>query len=144
MLIATATKGRPLDIELVRQAKAQKVQVTIIDREEYLASHSEETVLPDQPATWLGMELLTYNENIARQIGSDYFPGVYINRVNRGSSAYLADIMPGSIITQVNNIEVKNLDDLQSVASSIRDMKKAIPVLLVDPRGSIEYKAIRP
>ncbi|MBN2227638.1 MAG: trypsin-like peptidase domain-containing protein [candidate division Zixibacteria bacterium] len=144
VLIATAAKGRATDIELVRRGKPMKVQATIIDREEYLASHSEGTTLPDQPATWLGMELLTYTENIARQIGSDYFPGVYINRVSRGSAAYRADIMPGSIITQVNNSEVKNLDDLQSAVNSMRDMKKAIPILLVDPRGSIEYKAIRP
>lgn len=144
VLIATATKGQMSDIDLVRGGKAERVQATIIDRDEYLANYAGGTPLPDQPATWLGMELMTYSENIARQIGSDYFPGVYINRVSRGSSAYRADIMPGSIITQVNNLEVKNLDDLQSAAQSIRDMKKAIPVLLVDPRGSIEYKAIRP
>jgi S1-C subfamily serine protease len=90
------------------------------------------------------MELLTYSDDIARQIGTDYFPGVYINSVGRGTPAERSDIMPGSIITQVDNKEIKNLVDLQLVVEAMPDVKKAIPLLLVDPRGSIEYKAVRP
>jgi S1-C subfamily serine protease len=90
------------------------------------------------------MELLTYSDQIAGQIGSEYFPGVYINSVGRGTPAERSDIMPGSIITQVNNKEVKNLVDLQLVVEEMPNSTKAIPFLLVDPRGSIEYKAVRP
>ncbi|UCD18251.1 MAG: trypsin-like peptidase domain-containing protein [Candidatus Zixiibacteriota bacterium] len=144
VLIATASKGQLSTIELVRNGRKQTVQTTIVDREEYLADYAQHTGIPDQRVTWLGMELMSYTESIARRIGADYFPGVYINSVNRGSPADRADILPGSIITQVNNLEVGNLDDLQSAAESIRDGKKAIPFLLIDPRGSIEYKAIRP
>jgi len=52
--------------------------------------------------------------------------------------------MPGSVITQVDNREVKNLADLQIIANSLNGQSTAIPFLLVDPGGSIEYKAIRP
>jgi S1-C subfamily serine protease len=52
--------------------------------------------------------------------------------------------MPGSIITQVDNNEIKSLEDLLAIADKIRVGKKSIPFLLVDPRGSIEYKAVRP
>jgi hypothetical protein len=44
----------------------------------------------------------------------------------------------------VDNQEVKNLVELQVVAEGLEGRQKAIPFLLVDPGGSIEYKAIKP
>ena len=74
----------------------------------------------------------------------DYIPGVLIFRVHRGYRSYKSDILTGSIITRVDNKEVNNLDDLQAIAKRINVGKRTVPVLLVDPGGSIEYKAIRP
>jgi len=144
VLIATAPKNVPSEIEVIRDGKPMTVTATIIDRETYQRAHSDQFNSPGQVLTWMGMELLTFTNEIAQRIGSDYFPGVYINRVARNSAAYRAGILPGSIITQIDDKEVKNLVDLQQAAEANRDVKKAIPLLLVDPRGSIEYKAVRP
>ncbi|MCP4705618.1 MAG: PDZ domain-containing protein, partial [candidate division Zixibacteria bacterium] len=75
---------------------------------------------------------------------SEFFPGVYINRITRGSPAYKAGFLPGSIITQIDKNEIRNLIDLQAIAEQKQNIQKAISFLLVDPRGSIEYKAIKP
>ena len=40
--------------------------------------------------------------------------------------------------------EVKNLTDLEQAVNEYKDFKKPIPLLLVDPGGQIEYKAIKP
>ncbi len=144
VLIATAPKNVPSQIEVIRNGKPITVTTTIIDRESYQRAHADQFNTTGQVLTWLGMELLAYTNEIAQRIGSDYFPGIYINRVARNSAAYRAGILPGSIITQIDGIEVKNLVDLQQAAEKSRDIKKAIPILLVDPRGSIEYKAVRP
>jgi S1-C subfamily serine protease len=91
------------------------------------------------------MELLTFTEQIAAEKGfGEYFPGVYIDRVARGSQADKAGIQPGSIITQVDKGEIGNLQELQRTAERLRGSRTAVPILLIDPRGTIEYKAVRP
>ncbi|HDL04280.1 MAG: hypothetical protein DRP46_07820 [Candidatus Zixiibacteriota bacterium] len=144
VLISTAPKDRESEIEAIRNGKRLNFRARIVDRETYQLAHSSQFEQPNQRVTWLGMELISFSESIARQINSEYFPGVFINRVSRGSQAYRAGVMPGSVITQVDNREVKNLADLQIIANSLNGQSKAIPLLLVDPGGSIEYKAIRP
>lgn len=144
VLISTAPKNNNSEIELVRGRKRMTVAVRIVDRNEYRSTHLAQFQDLNQPISWLGMELITFTERIARQIGSDYFPGVFINRVSRGSQAYKIGILPGSVITQVDNKEVANLVDLRRVAERLAGRGRAIPLLLVDPAGSIEYKAIKP
>jgi Do/DeqQ family serine protease len=144
VLISTAPKDRESEIAFIRNGKKLTTNTKIVDDMEFRRTHSTEIDDPNRGLSIWGMELWTFTEDIARRIGSEYFPGVYINRVRRGSSAYRAGILPGSIITQLDNREVKNLVDLQLIAEGLEGKKKAIPFLLVDPRGSIEYKAIRP
>ena len=144
VLVATAPKNVPVPITLIRGGKSISSQATLVDRDEYRLAHSEQFIDPRDRVSWLGMELLNFTAEIARQIGSDYIPGIYINSVARNSQAYRAGIMPGSIITQIDNREVKNLVELEAIAGELQKRGKAIPFLLVDPRGSIEYKAVRP
>ncbi len=144
VLVATAPKNQQIPVTLVRKGKTMEVATSVVDRDEYRKEHSSQFTSADDRLTWLGMELLNYTDNIAQEIGGQTFPGVYINRVGRNTPAYGAGIMPGSIITQVNNVEIKNLVDLQMVAEQLQGRQKAIPFLLVDPSGSIEYKAVRP
>lgn len=144
VLISTAPKDRYSEIGLIRGGETLKTVAKVVDRQEYTRTHSDQMKERDRRLSWLGMELLSFSREIADQVGVEYFPGVFINRLKRGSSAYRAGIMPGSIITQVDNKEIKNLADLQAIAESIEGRKKTIPFLLVDPRGSIEYKAVRP
>ncbi len=144
VLVATAPKNKPIPITFVRDGKKEETTASVVDRDTYREKHASQFADSNDRVTWLGMELVNYTQDVASAIGAEQFPGVYINRVGRGTPAYQAGIMPGSIITQVNNVEVKNLVDLQAVAQQLQSRSKAIPLLLVDPSGSIEYKAIRP
>lgn len=144
VLISTAPKNKESEILLMRKGRELVKHTTIVDEHEFRLAHSSEFDDPHRGLSWLGMDLMTFSKDIARQIGADYFPGVFINRVRRGSSAYRAGIVPGSIITQVDNQEIKNLVELQVIAEGLEGRNKAIPFLLVDPGGSIEYKAIKP
>ncbi|MCP4705023.1 MAG: PDZ domain-containing protein, partial [candidate division Zixibacteria bacterium] len=106
VLVATAPKNQQIEIGLMRQGKYITVNAVPVDRNQYQLAHSEQFARPTDQLTWLGMELLNFNENIARQIGSEFFPGVYINRITRGSPAYKAGFLPGSIITQIDKNEI--------------------------------------
>ncbi len=141
VLISTAPKNKESEIVLARKGKKIPVNAMIADMDEFAVTHAAQL---NQPVEWLGMELLNFTMEIAQQIGSDFFPGVYIYSVSRGSRAYKAGILPGSIITQIDGKEAKNLSEFQEIAGKIDINKRNVPLLLVDPRGSIEYKAIRP
>ncbi|SYZ72620.1 conserved hypothetical protein [Candidatus Zixiibacteriota bacterium] len=144
-LIATAPKDKSSTVDLIRDGKHITVTPTVVDMETYAKAH-ESQFRRATPASmdWLGMQLLTFTPDIANQIGIDYLPGVLVNRVARNSRADQANIHPGSIITSIDNVEIKNLDDLKLEMQSLKGRKSAIPFLVVDPSGSIEYKAIRP
>ncbi len=145
VMIATAPKEKTSDIELVRSGNHMTVSPIIVDGEKYRQAHSQQFQAANpQSVNWLGMELVNFAPNIAQQIGIDYMPGVYVNRVARGSRADIGGIHPGAIITAVDNVEIKSLDDLKKVADGLRARKTAIPFLVVDPSGSIEYKTVRP
>lgn len=144
VLISTAPKDRDSEIALVRDGKKISANTKIVDELEFRRTHSSQFDNPNRGLSWLGMDLLTFTEDVAGQIGSEHFPGVFINRVRRGSPAYRSGILPGSIITQVDNKEVQNLVELQIIAEGMEGRQKAIPFLLIDPGGTIEYKAIRP
>ncbi len=143
-LISTAPLNKKSEIDMVRDGKKMSTEATIVNENDFRLAHSAEFDNPNQGISWLGMDLLTFSKDIAQQIGEDFIPGVFINRVRRGSPAYRAGIAPGSIITQVDNKEIKNLVELQVIAEGMEGRQKAIPFLLVDPKGSIEYKAIKP
>jgi serine protease Do len=144
VMIATAPKDKEIKIELIRDSRKISVSPTIVDREKYQLAHAPQESNANNSLQWVGMQLMTYSDEIAREINMEYFPGIYVRSVSRGSSADRSGITPGSIITQVDNKDVRNLAELENVAVQIQNRRTAIPILLVDPTGSIEYKAIRP
>ncbi|MEW6015897.1 MAG: trypsin-like peptidase domain-containing protein [Candidatus Zixiibacteriota bacterium] len=145
VLIATAPRNQDAQITLLRGGKRMSVTARIVDREQYQLANAPQFAPTGERLSWLGMELLDFTEQIATEKGfGDYFPGVYIDRVARGSQADRAGIQPGSIITQVDRNDIGNLRELRAIAERLRGSRTAIPILLVDPRGTIEYKAVRP
>jgi serine protease Do len=144
VLISTAPRGKDAQIELSRSNKILTIKAEIVDQLEYQKTHSDQFDQPGRVVQWLGMDLMTYTQDIARQIGADFYSGIFINRVAYGSQASQAGIMPGSVITQVDKKDVKNLVELELLVADMENRDKTIPLLLVDPRGAIEYKAIRP
>lgn len=144
VLVATAPRDKTIPATLVRNGKRINVEANIVDIEQYRKTHAAQFAAGSQRVTWLGMELMTFTATIASEKGFDYFPGVYVNRITRSGQADRAGILPGSIITSVDNIEVKDLDDLRRIAGNLQGRRTAIPLLVVDPTGLIEYKAVRP
>ena len=120
-----------------------KVNAIVADRDLSLASMSQRS---DDFASvrWLGMELMTFTEDIARAIGVEHVDGVYVRRVYAGSPADNSSINRGSVILQVDKETVKSIDDLVSVSRSFQGSTDRIPLIVVEPDGTIARKVIRP
>ncbi|PWB68569.1 peptidase [candidate division GN15 bacterium] len=143
-LVATVRHDQTVPIALVRDGKRINIDVTLADRDKFLASlpaaARTRTATPQQ---WLGMEFTDFTPEIARQIGIKHIDGVYVTRVYPGSQADRASIGEGTIIMQVNNQAVTSVTDLELVARRIPDDVR-IPLIVQEPDGSIARKMIRP
>lgn len=63
----------------------------------------------------LGVSAATIDKEIKKEYKLDSETGVYVVEVQFGSSAEMAGIKPGDIITKVNNAEIKVFEDLRKV-----------------------------
>jgi S1-C subfamily serine protease len=69
--------------------------------------------------------------------------GVYIRRVLAGSPADNASISRGTIILQVNNESVESIDDVERISRDISSKSGRVPLIVVEPDGTIARKVIR-
>ena len=144
VLVSTVKSGREVPLMVYRDGKRMSMRTTIGDREASLAA------LQDSPetqetlsASWLGMEMVTFTPDLARDIGAPHTKGVYVARVYPGSAADRASIAEGTIIMEVNNEPVESIDDVRRIANGIGNSKDRIPLIVQEPDGTIARKICR-
>lgn len=62
----------------------------------------------------LGVQGNSVDDEIMNEYGLDTDQGFYIAKVDRGSAAQFAGVLPGDVIVEINNKEVRDFDDLYS------------------------------
>ena len=67
---------------------------------------------------WLGMYYSNLNRFVASELGYDAQDGVYIARIDRGSPADKAGIRLGDIVVEINDVPIKNVDDVENAVFS--------------------------
>lgn len=147
--ISQAEEGQPVPIEVVRDGEHMNLSAVVTDRETFLAALNDSPV--DQPASddfevarWMGMELIGFTEEVADALNVDHVEGVYVRRVSAGTPSDNASITRGSIILQINNETVSNLEDLDRIVSNLPSFTRRLPLIVVEPDGTIARKVIRP
>ncbi|MDZ4723894.1 MAG: trypsin-like peptidase domain-containing protein [candidate division Zixibacteria bacterium] len=146
VLVSTVRNGMEVPIEIVRDSKRIPLVTTVADRDAYEASarasapNSRE--LSNQQ--WLGMEFTTFTPEMAAEISVRHVEGVFVTRVHPGTPADKASIIKGTVILQADNQAVESAADMQRIASQIGNNPQAVPLIVVEPGGSIARKVIRP
>ncbi len=144
VLVATIREGTVVPVDVMRDGDLVSLNTMIGDRDTYLANAPQS----DDPSRidselWLGMEVIDYTPEIAREIGAEHAPGVYVYRVYTGSPAYRASIEVGSIIMKVDNRAVNSVGDIRTIASEIGTASGRIPMIVQEPDGAIARKVVR-
>ena len=68
---------------------------------------------------WLGIYLVDVSKEIRKTLNFTESNGVYIQAVIRNSPAQKAGLLPGDIITKVNNKEIKNGNDAINLITNL-------------------------
>jgi serine protease Do len=146
VLVSTVHEGESIPVEVVRDGRQSTVMTTIADRDKSLAllEAGRPSATEVRTQDWLGMELATFTPEMARELGIKHLDGVYVNRVYPGSAADRASISEGTIITKLNDKAVGNLGELVTVAQQISVDAARVPLIVIEPDGSIARKVIRP
>jgi serine protease Do len=144
VMVATLRHDQSVPVELVRSGSHMTLSATLADQATFLASAGRDSQRAGKDLeTWMGMDVTTFTEDVARQVGVEHIDGVYVTRVYPGSPADRASIAEGTIILQVNNQAVKSTADLRQVAQGLRSGSGRIPLIVQEPDGSIARKVIR-
>jgi serine protease Do len=146
VLVSTAENGQSIPIEIIRNGKELTVMATIADRDTFLASSrtSEKPVSDDTPVyRWLGMEMLTFTDEIAHALAISPVEGVFVRRVDVGSPADRSSITAGTIILQINKKPTKTVKDVQELAEKLKGQSGRVPLIVQEPDGTIARKVIR-
>jgi serine protease Do len=144
VLVSTLKKGEEVPVEVVRDGRRIDLNTTIGDREASLAAINE-SQQPQESyhVSWLGMDLVTFTQDLAHDIGAKHVPGVYVARIYPGSTADRASIAEGTIVMEVNNQAVESVGDIRRIAGDLGNSRKRIPLIVQEPDGTIARKICR-
>jgi serine protease Do len=84
-----------------------------------LTQEKEQTLSHNQQSDELGLTVQDITPNLAEKFGVKSGQGVFINEVKTGSIADMANVKVGSVILQVNRVNIKNTNDFN------RELKKS-------------------
>ncbi|KAA3630861.1 MAG: PDZ domain-containing protein [Calditrichaeota bacterium] len=147
VLVSQVKDGQPVPMELIRNGEHKTVNAVVADRETFLATLQQSTgnTLTDEPGVrWLGMDLVTFTEDLATRMNIDHFNGVMVQSVRSGSSADNSGIVLGTIIIQINNQPVASTDDIIAISQEMSSRTTRIPLLVVGPDGKVARVVLRP
>lgn len=144
VLVSTVRQGNVVPVEVIRDRERMTLNTTVGDRDTFLAStEGQTTYAEDQSEVWLGMELIDFTPEIAREIGARHMEGVYVASVFVGTPADRASISTGSILMKVDNQSVKSIGDIRELARQIGRSDRRIPIIVQEPDGTVARKVIR-
>jgi serine protease Do len=145
VLVATVQKGNAVPVEVVRNGEHVPLMTTVGDRETYLArTQNDDQSGPGAVYSWLGMDVVDFTPQVAREIGAEHVEGLYVLRVYPGSSAYLASVEAGSVIMKIDNESVASVRQLQQLVNRLDASKTRLPLIVLEPNGAIARKVLRP
>ena len=128
-LVAAASPGKRVDLEVLRNNKTQTLTVKLGERPSMLAQNQ-----PDQPQeeeSWMGLTVKTATRSLAEQYGVRYEPGAIVTDVEPGSAADEKGIQAGDLITKVDGQKVTDLDSYRQVTGRLKKSSRAVSVLVV-------------
>lgn len=132
------------------QAPAEFVQQPV--EKQHVQQYSISTSTPavssavKEPVAWMGLEVISVNEAIARQYKMTEAHGVLVNKVNKSSPASAVGIKRGDIITDVGKVKVTDTTHLLEIVSSgLAGDEVELSILRRDKQYSVSlFLGVRP
>lgn len=138
--IKTLPINTPLPLDILRDGKMLKITASLIpsaEKEELIYfSNDKEVAIPSSIAQSFGLYLKNLTPKLAVEYG---FPnsttGVIIENFTPDEAQEDSDVRHGDIIEAVDNVQVKNIDDVERLLKQAVSQKKSSVLLLLHRSG---------
>ena len=121
------------NLAIIRNGKRKEISVKIGNLEERQVVASSSTEKADE----LGFTVQTLTPSLARQFNAKPGRGVVVTEVQPNSVASMSGLRPGTVILQVNQVDVNSTADFQRAVDNNRSDKSIL--LLVSDNGISRY-----
>jgi serine protease Do len=142
--VAATPAGTRINLEVWRHGKPWQVALTVgVLPDKAQLAQAGSTEATDADASALGMAVVALTPALSRQQGFDPdLQGVFVARVQPGSSAARAGIVPGSVIAMVSAEPVDSPASFKdAVRKAMTEQRQAI-ILLVEQGGQALFVAV--
>ncbi len=138
--VADTTPGKPVSLVVLRGGKRMVVTVTPKDKDDKLASNTDDSNVDDSKGTLGGLTVRSLRDEEKKQLGIEN--GVRVTDVEDGSVADDKGIQPNDVVEMVGTSPV---NDPASFARLMAAQKKAgrPAVLFVNRNGNSQYVPLR-
>jgi serine protease Do len=134
-LVAMTPPGTKATLQVLRENQKRTVSVELgeLPRERTAARGGRET----QPsAARLGFSVQNLTPEMAQKLGAERPEGVVVTEVDPRSEAYQAGVRPGMVIREVNQQEVKNIQEFQQAVEKA-EQSRQILLLVQSPQATM-------
>ena len=150
-IVANTGPDKVVDVVVLRDGKEIVFQVKIGRLETSVADATDneepDSVDPEKQESILalGMELSVMTDELRQQYNiKDDLEGVVVTNVDRNSSAADKGIVPGTVIVEVSQTDVKTPDDvLRRIDKLKKDGRPSALLLLATGTGELRFIAVR-
>jgi serine protease Do len=142
--VAETEIGKPVTVELIRDGKPTKVQVTIAERPSNL---SQATAAPEKeknekprPSGLLGLTVTPLTPDLASRLKPRQSDGVVIDTVVAGGPSDEAGLRKGMILHSLNKQPVTSPESFQKLLADLKPGSVVIIAVEVQVEGRWEYR----
>jgi serine protease Do len=128
--VALTSPKSTVPIQIIRDGKQINITVTI----NKLTQDKEQALSHEQPSKELGLMVQNITPALAEKFDIESDKGVLITQVKTGSIADMANIKVGSVILQVNRINVNNTSDFDQAFKKSTKEKSVLLLIKTDKK----------
>jgi serine protease Do len=133
-LVAMSAPGTKATLQILRENQKREVSVELAElpRERTAARGGEEAPAPAR----LGFGVQNLTPELAKQLGIERPEGVVVTQVDPNSEAYQAGVRRGMVIREINQQEVKNVEDFRQAVQKAEQSKQVL-LLVQSPQATM-------
>ena len=139
-VVAAAGVDETVEVKVIRGGKEKVLRVKIGKRREEALAGSGERAIPDEEGVgvFAGIQVRSLTDALAARYGYEDEVGVIVAAVERGSPAANARIGAGTLVQEIEGVEISDLKDYHERIRAVKDKSKVLLYVRL-PSGGAAY-----
>ena len=139
-VVAAAGVGKTVEVKVIRDGKEKVLRVKLGKRTQEVAERSGGRLIPgeDDAAAFAGIQVQGLTDELAARYGYEGETGVVVTAVEPRSPAARARIDVGTLIQEIEGVEISNLKDYREQIEAVKDQPKIL-LYVRRPDGNPAY-----